>query len=311
MMFCPKRYIRCFGRNDPPRFANLISSDLDADRVDYLLRTASHTGLPYGSIDLDYLLSQIRLDTSGRICLTPKALRTAEHFLLGRYFDYQQVTFHKTVAAFEAVLKDVVIELLNRGAIDCSITEIENMLHTNAWQSFDDLHVDQLIRQLRLEPSETVTAIKVSSYLNRTSPKLVGSVSYIGNRDERREHERNVRDLNRIKRELAEEFDIDESLWYIWDSKGRPLTKVGAYASISMLHPTDDELEQSISVTKGDNSVAIVEVADSLMRVLAQNALYSARLYVLLPQGQVSNRTAIEAAAEDKICLDIWQRGTS
>ena len=43
-----------------PRFANLVSSDLDADRIDYLMRTAHYTGLPYGSVDLAYLLSQLR-----------------------------------------------------------------------------------------------------------------------------------------------------------------------------------------------------------------------------------------------------------
>ena len=34
-------------------FGNLVKSDLDADRIDYLLRTAHHTGVPYGSIDVD------------------------------------------------------------------------------------------------------------------------------------------------------------------------------------------------------------------------------------------------------------------
>jgi HD superfamily phosphohydrolase len=77
-----------FTREKPPEFANLVSSDLDADRIDYLLRTAHHTGLPYGSVDIRYLLSQLRLDRDNRICLRPKALRAADHFLIGRYFDY-------------------------------------------------------------------------------------------------------------------------------------------------------------------------------------------------------------------------------
>jgi HD superfamily phosphohydrolase len=44
----PKSIYSIFLRENPPRFSNLISSDLDADRIDYLLRTAHHTGLPYG-----------------------------------------------------------------------------------------------------------------------------------------------------------------------------------------------------------------------------------------------------------------------
>ncbi len=53
----PEEIYSVFIREQPPRFANLISSDLDADRIDYLLRTAHHTGLPYGSVDVDYLLT--------------------------------------------------------------------------------------------------------------------------------------------------------------------------------------------------------------------------------------------------------------
>ena len=97
-----------------PPFANLISSDLDADRIDYLLRTAHHTGLPYGAVDIDYLLSQMRLDDDNNICLENSALRTVEHLLIGRYFDYQQVNFHKTVAALELVLKDIIKVLLEK-----------------------------------------------------------------------------------------------------------------------------------------------------------------------------------------------------
>src|ERR1700722_10928706 len=51
-----------FLRQNPPRFSNLVSSDLDADRIDYLLRTAHHTGLPYGHVDIAYLMSQMRVD---------------------------------------------------------------------------------------------------------------------------------------------------------------------------------------------------------------------------------------------------------
>ncbi len=55
--YSPQEIYSVFVREEPPRFANLISADLDADRIDYLLRTAHHTGLPYGSVDLDYLLT--------------------------------------------------------------------------------------------------------------------------------------------------------------------------------------------------------------------------------------------------------------
>jgi HD superfamily phosphohydrolase len=80
-----------FTRETMTPYSRVISSDLDADRMDYLLRNAHHTGLPYGLVDLDYLLTQFRLDNTPQVCLSHRALKTADHFLLGRYFDYQQV----------------------------------------------------------------------------------------------------------------------------------------------------------------------------------------------------------------------------
>jgi uncharacterized protein len=76
---------------------SLVSSDLDCDRLDYLLRTAHCAGLPYGQVDLEYITTQTCVDSEGYLCLTKKALRAADHLLVSRYYDYTQVAFHKTV----------------------------------------------------------------------------------------------------------------------------------------------------------------------------------------------------------------------
>jgi len=48
----PNSISAIFNRSQPDTLTNLISSDLDADRIDYLLRTAYFSGLPYGGVDL-------------------------------------------------------------------------------------------------------------------------------------------------------------------------------------------------------------------------------------------------------------------
>ena len=295
-----------FAREDPPRFANLISSDLDADRIDYLLRTARHTGLPYGTVDLEYILSQLRLDGKNRICLTPKALHTAEHFLLGRYFDYQQVSYHKTVAAFEEVLKDLVTELLRTNTLDCSKSGIEDMVKSGAWYEFDDSFILHKIRDLEHCNQDDVLQIKIDSFLRRIPPKLIGSIEFIGDRNSKSEHKLNVRELNRVSNELSEEFKIPKDLIYVWDSKGRSLTKVGSFAPISMLPLDEDDLEQSIRILDGCKSTPIVNVARSLMAVLAQRALYTARLYVLFPKGREAERQEFAKSAREKVDHEYW-----
>ena len=292
-----------------PRFANLISSDLDADRIDYLSRTARHTGLPYGLVDIDYLLSQMRLDKSGRICLDPSALRTAEHFLLGRYFDYQQVNFHKTVAALEWALGDVISALLSSGELDCSPNAIRNRIGAGEWSNFDDFAIWGLIRELELSTSSPVTRAKVMAVAQRIPPKLIGSLEFFATRDRTSEYNLCMRFLNGICNELASSFGIPRDLWYVWGSEKMSLTKVGSYLPISMtaadFEGNAGAVEQSIFIKDGENSKPISAVSRSLMSVLSQNILFSARMYVVLDQGQGEVRQEILKYVRQRISAEI------
>ena len=294
-----------------PRFANMISSDLDADRIDYLLRTARHTGLPYGSVDLDYLLSQMTLDDRNRICLAPNALRTAEHFLIGRYFDYQQVNFHKTVAGLEWVLNDVVIELLRRGAIDCSPSGIDKMLETGDWNEFDDLQVVHLIRDLQGHSGSDSLELKIRAITRRIPPKLIGSMEFLGDRGKHSEYTTNIRHLTRICNDLSIEFGIPRELWHIWGSRPTLFTKVGSYMPVSATLSDPDAIDQAVRILDGDSSKLISEVPRSLMSILAQYGLYSIRLYVMLDKDQEAQRSEILKRVKDEIALDNWIDGSS
>ena len=299
-----------FAREKPPRFANLISSDLDADRIDYLLRTAHHTGLPYGSVDIEYILSQLQLDNHDRICLTSKALHTAEHFLLSRYFDYQQINYHKTVAAFEELLKDIVVILLKKGKIDCSRSGILEMVQHEKWYHFDDSYILQKIQELKQNRVGNVIDVKVDSLLRRVPPKLIGSIEFIDDRNQGRDlHSRNIRDLQRVSDKLSEEFNIPRELWYVWDPKGSSLTKIGSSVPVSMLPADEDDLEQAIRIKDGKESKPIVNVTRSLMTIIAQKALYTTRLYLLFPDGRESERSKITEAVRAELSLDDWIDG--
>jgi HD superfamily phosphohydrolase len=87
---------------------NMLSSDLDCDRLDYLLRDSMAAGLVYGHIDLAYLVGAMMVakDDGGPVLAIDgkHGLITGEHFLLARYFHYAQFVSHKTVAAAEVTL---------------------------------------------------------------------------------------------------------------------------------------------------------------------------------------------------------------
>jgi len=76
-----------------------------------------------------------------------------------------------------------------------------------------------------------------------------------------------------------------------------------------MLPTDEDDLEQSIRIKEGSKSIPIVNISRSLMSILAQQALYTARLYVLLPKERESERQSLTEAARIKISHEDWVDG--
>lgn len=79
----------------------LVSSQLDCDRLDYLMRDSYFTGATYGKIDLDRILLALDYDPpTQQLVVAAKGMTSIEHYLLVRYFMYAQVYNHsKNVAA--------------------------------------------------------------------------------------------------------------------------------------------------------------------------------------------------------------------
>lgn len=85
---------------------NIISSQLDIDRMDYLLRDALMTGTSYGYFDLTRLLAVLepnREHTS--LLVNNKGLMAAAQFVFARYYAYWQIYFHKTTRGAEKILQ--------------------------------------------------------------------------------------------------------------------------------------------------------------------------------------------------------------
>ena len=84
----------------------IVTSQLDADRFDYLLRDSYATGTDYGQFDLEWLLQHLHLDDNrGRFYLSHKALYAAEAYVFARYHMYRTVYFHKTTRSAEVMLR--------------------------------------------------------------------------------------------------------------------------------------------------------------------------------------------------------------
>ncbi len=89
-----------------PIVVNLVSSPLDADRMDYLLRDAYYTGVNYGTIDIDRILRMLR-PYQGRIVVKESGMHAVEDYLMSRYQMYWQVYFHPVTRSSEIILRQI------------------------------------------------------------------------------------------------------------------------------------------------------------------------------------------------------------
>jgi uncharacterized protein len=106
---------------DPSILANqILHSEVDCDRMDYLLRDAHYTGLKYGAYDRDYLLYHFHVGhVNNHRILTIKhnALHCVEDFLMSRFAWYSQVIRSPRGAKYDAIAERLTYHFLEKGLI--------------------------------------------------------------------------------------------------------------------------------------------------------------------------------------------------
>ena len=96
--------------------ADLVSSSLDCDRMDYLRRDALYTGTQYGVFDRDWLIREMVPTRDGEsIVIVDKGRTAVEQYLIGRYHMFQNVYLHKTSRGFETAFRGLCLRLQKLG----------------------------------------------------------------------------------------------------------------------------------------------------------------------------------------------------
>ncbi len=123
-----------------PLLKQIISGEIDADRMDYLRRDAHFAGVTYGLFDLPRLIQSLSCaDVPEGLAMTldQSALYTYENFLMARFHMAMQVYFHKTLLPFEHFLQRAVAE----GEVDVRIDgTLENFLLAREDRVLEALH---------------------------------------------------------------------------------------------------------------------------------------------------------------------------
>lgn len=95
-----------------PFFHQLVSSQLDMDRLDYLMRDSFFTGVNEGIISTDRIIKMLNV-ANNKLVVEHKGIYSVEKFLIARRLMYWQVYLHKTVLSAELIL----IHLLKRAKV--------------------------------------------------------------------------------------------------------------------------------------------------------------------------------------------------
>lgn len=84
----------------------MVSSQLDADRMDYLLRDSYMSGTTYGHFDMSRILRTMRI-RDGKIVYKESGVQAIENYILARYHMYWQVYYHPTARSYEHLLQSI------------------------------------------------------------------------------------------------------------------------------------------------------------------------------------------------------------
>ncbi|MGD1852935.1 MAG: HD domain-containing protein [Leptolyngbyaceae cyanobacterium] len=158
----------------------LVSSQLDCDRIDYLMRDSYFTGAAYGQLDLDRIILALDYDpASQQLVVAKKGLGAIEHYLVVRYFMYAQIYNHPKNLVASWVLEQIISKARQLLAAQTLAADATMALWLS--QKIDDLPLDTYLAQddyvlhYHLQQwqthSDPILADLCQQFVNRRLPK--------------------------------------------------------------------------------------------------------------------------------------------
>lgn len=178
--------------NGEGKFGPIVSGELDADRMDYLLRDSHYTGVAYGIIDYERIISNINLNK--HLSLDIKGVQAAEGALVSRYFMYPSVYQHHTTRIVNSMFRRGLKKLIDSGVIN------ENDMY-----KYDDADIIGIFRNSEGYPKEIMERLD-----NRNIFKRVKTIRLDNFKTPEKLYKIENKDLRKAEEEIAMDYDIDK-----------------------------------------------------------------------------------------------------
>jgi len=291
--------------NETPEniFEAVVSSQFDADRLDYIRRDRMMTGANYGNFDVSWILAnlevgeiQLTVDreefrTVDTLVLGPKSLQAAEAYVLGLFQLYFCVYFHKTTRSAEVMLSAILTrlgQLIESGEGEKSGLSnshpLMRFLTDNDLETYlrlDDFVIWGALNVMRDSPDPVINEL-ANRLLDRRLYKVVDVASRF------RDDEREVR-IAKFRSRLAQTFENDELSTFdaIQDSPSRTpykRRKYGSTGGLDMIYIKRNSSAIPTDLSQISDVVKALE-AQSLMRVHVRDEKTEDKINNMIAEG--------------------------
>ena len=296
------------------QLSKLLHSSFDLDRLDYLLRDAKATGVPFGQVDIIYLLNNLLVSQTGMLGVKLEALAAAEHFLLARTFMYRSVYYHKTTFGMEEACRQLLRrirdseEARERYGLPLDGQEIKKIVRERL-SEFTDVFVDRIILLATQDENRTVRALARAIHL-RNPPKLLKEVQVLIEKEKSKQPHRGTLFYKMCKEKLpalAAKYNLDQGRFMLCKVPPIVFEKRGPTPPADEAEPLEDESQEElikVFIDPEREPEAIVDVEQSIIRVCAKHYFQIYRLYVV-----ADTDLSMEQVASMKRDVSSWDKG--
>ena len=268
---------------------SLLNRSFDIDRLDYLVRDAISTGLPYGRVDINYIVNNLEL-VEDEVVVRAKARNSIEHMLIARYFMFNTLYMHKTVFAFEEVIRRIILMLWEKGSIYKSGDEIEEMAQADSdeFLHFNDSYLDKLIDRCASNTENKSLATLCRAIKYRKPPKLVyGFDDIIVNgtvpEENAKKHGVSKDDWDSKIQEFERKFQVPKELWFFNNIKGATFEKRHPFVGLAEAATFDpSEIRVLVRIKEASGEIKnLVNDKSSILHYLGRLKPTLFRIYVV------------------------------
>lgn len=176
----------------------IVSGELDVDRMDYLLRDSHNTGVAYGIIDYERIISNLKLEDG--LILDIKGVQAAEGALVSRYFMYPSVYQHHTTRIVNSMFRRALKRIIDEKIInEKDIYKYDDADIIGIFRHCDNEFANDIMH--RLDTRQIMKRVKTIRLNNFKYPEKMYRIE--------------ADELRKVEEEIAEDYNLDKDYVYI------------------------------------------------------------------------------------------------